>query len=155
MAQDINTTFEMSPTNPRPELSAKPADRRPLLIGIGAAVLVIVIFGGLGWLLFVNPGAAAILRDIVLIFLGLGAILIILLLVALVVITTYLVLKVNDLVKLLDREIKPILLKLQGTVTSVQGTTSFISDQAVRPVISTASNVAAVRAIVRNLFRQG
>ena len=108
----------------------------------------------LGCALFLNPPVAAVLRDIFIIFLGLGAFIIILLLIGLVVITIYLVLKINDLVRLLDREIKPMLGQLQSTLTTVQGTATFLSEQAVQPVIKTASTVSATKAIFRSLFRR-
>jgi len=137
-----------------PELSSKPVDKRPILFGILGAVIVIIFFGGLGYWLYINPEATATLRDIFIIFLGLGAFFVILLLIALVVMTVYLVLKVNDLIQLLNREIKPILLKIQETLGTAQGTVTFLSDHAVQPVISTASTVAAIRAITRSLFRR-
>jgi hypothetical protein len=138
----------------RPELSPKPVDKRPMIIGGVVAVAIVIIFVTLGILLFRYPEATAILRDIFIIFMGLGIFVIILLLIILIVITAYLVLKINDLVQLLDREIKPLLAKLQGTVNNVSGTTTFLTDQAVQPVISTVSSVAAARAIVRSLFRR-
>ena len=137
----------------RPELSPEPVDKRPIIFGIIAALIIILIFGGLGVWLFLNPPAAAVLRDIFIIYLGLGAFVIILLLIVLIVITAYLVIKINDLVQLLDREIKPVLTRLNETAVSVRGTTKFLSDHAVQPVITTASSVTAVRAIIRALFR--
>ncbi len=137
-----------------PELSPKPVDKRPIIYGVIVALVIILIFGGIGVWLFFNPAAAAVLRDIFIIFLGLGAFVIILLLIALVVITVYLVIKVNDLVQLLDREIKPVLVRLQGTMSTVQGTATFLSDHAAQPVINTASTIAAVQAITRSLFRR-
>jgi hypothetical protein len=138
----------------RPELSAKPADKRPMIIGGIVALVIIILFGLIGWWLFVNPEATAVLRDIFIIFLGLGAFLVILLLIALVVMTAYLVIKVNDLIQLLDREIKPMLAKLHETVVTVRGTATFLSDQAVKPVINTATTISAAQAIFRALFRR-
>lgn len=140
--------------NPRPELSAEPIDKRPIIIGILIAVAILAIFIGIGWWLFVNPVSTAILRDIFIIFMGLGIFVIILLLIILIVITAYLVIKVNDLVQLVDREIKPILTKAQETLGTVRGTTSFISEQAIKPVMSTVTAYAGLRAIVRNLFQR-
>jgi len=137
-----------------PELSAKPVDKRPIIFGILGAVIIIVVFSGIGVWLYYHPQDAAIFRDIFIIFLGLGAFFVILLLIALVIITGYLVLKVNDLIQLLNREIKPILLKIQETLGTAQGTVTFLSDHAVQPVISTASTIAAIRAITRSLFRR-
>ena len=137
-----------------PELSPKPMDKRPIIYGVIAAVVVILIFVGIGVALFLNPSVAAVLRDIFIIFLGLGAFIVILLLIGLVVVTVYLVLKINDLVRLLDREIKPMLGQLQSTLTRMQGTATFLSEQAVQPVIKTASTVSATKAIFRSLFRR-
>lgn len=136
------------------ELSPKPMDKRPIIYGIIAAVVVILIFVGLGVWLFLNPPIAAVLRDIFIIFLGLGAFLVILLLIALVVMTIYLVLKINDLVQMLNREIKPMLAQVQSTLNTARGTTAFLSERAVKPVITTASAVAGVRAVFRTLFRR-
>jgi hypothetical protein len=137
-----------------PELTAEPIDKRPILYGILAAVIIIVIFGGIGVYLFLNPDVASVVRDIFIIYLGLGTFFVILLLIALIVITAYLVLKINDLIRLLDREIRPALSSIQDTTNNVRGTAAFLSDQAVQPVIKTVSTVAAARAIVRSLFRR-
>ncbi|RME98729.1 MAG: hypothetical protein D6768_16630 [Chloroflexi bacterium] len=147
-------TFDESGSPSRPELSAEPVDKRPMIIGIIVAVVFLLIFIGLGWWLFTHPVSTAILRDIFIIFMGLGVFIIILLLIILIVITAYLVLKINDLIQLLDREIKPMLANLQTTLGTVKGTTSFISEQAVKPVISTASAFTAVNVAFKSLFRR-
>ncbi|MCL4299303.1 MAG: hypothetical protein KJ077_26450 [Anaerolineae bacterium] len=136
------------------ELSPKPMDKRPLIIGGIVALAIVILFGLLGWWLFSNPEATAVLRDIFIIFLGLGVFLVILLLIALIVMTIYLVLKINDLIGMLNREIKPMLAQVQSTLNTARGTTAFLSEQAVKPVITTASAVAGVRAVFRTLFRR-
>jgi hypothetical protein len=145
-----------------PELSPKPKDWRPAIYGLLAALLVILFFGGTGWLFFTHPESTAIIRDIVIIYLGLGTVFIILLLIALVVIAAYLALKVNDLIQLLqreiqvlDQEIKPMLENLLKTTNTVRGTADFISEHAVQPVIETASAISAAQAIIRTLLRRG
>lgn len=153
MSEMLETSLTPQP-NRRPELSAEPVDKRPIIYGVIAAVVIILIFGGLGAWLFFYPAAAAVLRDIFIIYLGLGVFVVILLLIALVVVTVYLVLKINDLIQLLQREIKPLLTSVQDTATTVKGTTTFISDHAVQPVIATASTVSAVKAIFRSLFKR-
>jgi hypothetical protein len=154
MPEEITASYYSEVNNPRPELSPKPIDKRPVIYGIISVVVLLLIFGGLGVWLFFNPPVAAVLRDISILFLVLGGFIIILLLIVLVVITTYLVLKINDLVQLLNREIKPVLAQLQTTVNTAQGTTKFLSEQAVKPVITTASAVSATRAILRSLFQR-
>ena len=71
---DYNNT-----SNSRPELSAKPVDKRPMIIGGAVALGIIIIAVVIGWLLFRNPETAAVLRDIFIIFLGLGVFIVILL----------------------------------------------------------------------------
>ena len=137
-----------------PELSPKPVDKRPIVYGIIAAIVIVLIFGGIGVWLFLNPAAAAVVRDIFIIFLGLGAFIIILLLIALVVVTVYLVLKINDLTQLLSREIRPVLGNIAQTTHSVRGTATFLSEQAVQPIIKTAGFLAAIQAIFNSLFRR-
>jgi hypothetical protein len=153
MPEDI-TSYYTEVNNPRPELSPKPIDKRPIIYGIIFVLVLLLIFGGGGVWLFFNPPVAAVLRDISIIFLVLGGFIVILLLIVLVVITIYLVLKINDLIQLLNREIKPMLARLQSTVNTAHGTTTFLSEQAVKPVITTASAIAATRAIFRTLFQR-
>jgi predicted PurR-regulated permease PerM len=138
----------------RPELSPEPVDKRPIIIGAVVAGVFLLLFIGLGVFFFTHPVATAILRDIFIIFMGLGVFIVILLLIILIVIIAYLVIKINDLFHLLDREIRPMLVKLNDTLGNVRGTTSFISEQAVKPVISTASSISAINAIFRSLFRR-
>lgn len=153
MSEEISENNQ-STNNDRAELSPKPVDKRPFIYGGISALIVIVICGIIVYLLHANPTEAAIFRDIMIVFLGVGVFIIILLLIALIVIIAYLVIKINDLVQLLDREIKPVLAKLQETVGTVRGTTTFISDYAVQPVITTASTVSGIKAIFRALFRR-
>jgi hypothetical protein len=140
--------------NPRPELSAEPFDKRPLWIGLGVTITFIVLAVGMGIWLFYHPVAAAILRDIFLIYIGLGIFVLIPLLILLTVVLIYLVLKLNDLTQLLTREVTPMLTSVQNSLNTVNGTTSFISENAVKPVISTASSYAAARAMFKALFRR-
>src|SRR5262245_10123733 len=125
MPEENITPYAQDSLSNYPELSATPVDKRPIIIGVAVALAILLIFGGLGWWLFVNPEAAAVLRDIFVIYIGLGLFLIILLLIALVVAIYYLVVKVNDLVQLLNREVRPVLSNLQGTAQNVSGTTRF------------------------------
>ncbi len=151
---EIVESYPSQQSKNRPELSAEPVDKRPIIFGVIAAVVIILVFGGLGVWLFFYPAAAAVLRDIFIIYLGLGTFVIILLLIALVVVATYLVLKINDLIQLLQREIQPLLVSVQNTAATVKGTTTFISDHAVQPVIATASTISGVKAIFRSLFKR-
>jgi hypothetical protein len=137
-----------------PELSPEPFDRRPLFIGIGVVVVFLALFAGLTWWLFVHPDTAETIRDIAIIYIAVGLLVLIPMVIILIVIAAYLLLKINDVVRLLDREIRPMLSNIQETLNSVKGTTTFISEEAAKPVIKTASTVYGVNAIVKALFRR-
>ena len=64
------TYYSPEVDNRWPELSPKPMDKRPIIYGVIAAVVVILIFVGIGVGLFLNPSVAAVLRDILLSFWG-------------------------------------------------------------------------------------
>ncbi|GAB4428584.1 MAG: hypothetical protein Kow0031_08860 [Anaerolineae bacterium] len=143
-----------APRNPRPELEPAPFDKRPLWIGVGVTVTFIVLAIVLGVWLFYHPVAAAVLRDIFMIYIGLGIFVLIPLLILLAVVLIYLALKLNDLTHLIHREVIPMMTTVQNSLNTVNGTTSFLSENAVKPVISTASSYAAARAMVKALFRR-
>jgi hypothetical protein len=140
--------------NKYPEISPTPIDKRPLIIGIIVAVSILLLSIVIAVYLFFNPDTAEVIRDIVIIFLGISSFFILMCLVIMIVMLTYLILKTNDLVQLIDREVRPLLYNIQETTNTVRGTTSFISDKAVQPVIATVSSIAAVKAIFKSLFRR-
>ena len=149
-----NEIADYNSTNKYPEISPTPIDKRPLIIGIivAASLLLISILAAV-WLFF-HPATAEVVRDIVIIFLGMSSFFILICIVIMIVMLVYLILKTNDLVQLIDREIRPLLYNIQETTNTVRGTTSFISDKAVQPVIATVSSIAAVKAIFKSLFRR-
>ncbi len=80
----------------------------------------------------------ATVRDIAIIFLAIESIVIGILLI-------FLVIQVQNLIRLLKDEIKPILDSANETVSTVQGTSTFVSEKVVSPLISVFSYFAAVR----------
>ena len=86
-------------------------------------------------------------RDIAIILLALETIVI----GAMIVI---LVLQIQRLTKLLEEEIKPLLVSVNETVGTVRGTTNFISDSVVSPTIQALSYGAAVREAATVMFRR-
>lgn len=106
-------------------------EQKRTMIGIGVGILVILILTGLSiyYLGFVaNPSDVTRIRDIFLIFLALQSFLIGLALVILMV-------QVARLINLLQNEIKPILDSTNETVSTLRGTTAFLSNNLVEPVI--------------------
>lgn len=99
-----------------------------------AGIVVAVIF------LAKSPAAAANVRDIFIIFMALESLLIG---VALVV----LIIQLASLINLLQNEVKPILRSTSETVNTLRGTTEFLSENLVEPVIKLNSYLAGLRKV--------
>jgi hypothetical protein len=85
-----------------------------------------------------NPAQTETIRDIVIIFMAVEALIIGLVLILLIV-------QVARLTDLLRNEIKPILDSTNETLGTLRGTTRFLSDNLVKPVVKVNSSMAAVR----------
>lgn len=114
-----------------------------------AAIIVAVIVGlavvtGLIWIaiaLVNNPTQAASVRDVFIIFMALefmliGAALVIL------------IMQLAVLTNMLQHEIKPILESTNETVNTVRGTTLFVSENLVEPIMKLNSYVAALSSVM-------
>lgn len=133
--------------------AAQPAAQREQLVPtvyivIGVIVAIAVSVGFillLVWLANNYPDTIEALRDIFIIALGLtsclSGITLILLLIA-----------VTRLVNMLEYELKPILLKTNETLGTIRGTTTFVSENVVRPVTTVSSYAAGFRRGVQTLF---
>ncbi len=109
--------------------------RKQRLTIVGIIFLIIVILGILitGIVFLVSPGLTSIdtvsrLRDIFIILMALESLLIGLAL-------TILIIQIARLTNLLENEIKPILDSTNETISTLRGTTRFLSDNLVEPVI--------------------
>ena len=118
-------------------------------VGIVVAVLIVLAIVGLAvWGMVSHPLATAVIRDISIIVLALVTIIIGLFLVILVF-------QLQSLIALLRDEIKPILSSTNQTVSTVRGTTTFLSDSLVKPMIETASLTAGFLGGLRALVGTG
>jgi len=129
------------------------ASRTPAIIAGVVAVVTLVVLILIGVWLFNHPAAAAVLRDIFIILLGIQSIIIGLLLLVLVVATIYVALKMYDLTQFVQDELRPMLQRADDTLRTVQSRTAFVSDAAVKPVIEVMSYAAWMRAILRSFTR--
>lgn len=136
-----------SVTEDKPKSS--PGITRWIIIGVGilaglvVIAFIIAIIGGISG----SEGVAAafrIMRDFFIIVLALQGILIS---VALVV----LILQLTALINVLRNEIKPIVDETRETMTTIRGTTQFISQNVTAPVIRVSSAVAGARAFLGEL----
>ena len=131
MENEINATEESVESveiqsGPTPEELRR---QRMTIIGIiiGGLVILALIIASVVFLL--NPGTdTARFRDVFIIFMALESIIIGLVLIILVV-------QLARLINLLQNEIKPILDSTNETVSTLRGTTQFLSDNLAEPVI--------------------
>ena len=83
-------------------------------------------------------------RDVFIILLALESLIVVGLLI-------WLILELRGLTRLLRDEIRPILSSAQETVSTVRGTTTFVSRNLVAPIIKVQGYMAGVRAMVDTL----
>ncbi len=86
----------------------------------------------------------ATVRDLAIIVLAIESIVIGILLI-------FLILQVYNLIRLFREEIKPILDSANETISTVQGTSTFVSEKMVSPVIGVLSYFAAARRVAQLL----
>ncbi len=126
------------------------SDRRMrMYVAIGVAVLVVLLVGSAFAVIAMlrSPEQTQTIRDIVIVFMAGEGLLIGLALVLLIV-------QLARLTALLHNEIRPILTSTQETLDTVRGTTAFLGNNLVDPVIKANSSLAAVRRAL-NLLRPG
>ncbi len=123
--------------------------RQRLIIGITAIAIVAVLGLLLIVYLLIQPTTdTAKVRDIFIILMALESLVIGLSLIILVI-------QVASLVNLLQNEIKPILESTQRTVNHLKGTTVFLTENMVEPVMKLNESLAALRSLLGTvgLFR--
>ncbi len=115
----------------------------PILVGI---VLLVVLAGVVLAVasMLQNPTETETIRDIVIIFIAVESLLIGLVLILLL-------LQITKLTILLQNEVKPILEATNETLNTLRGTSVFLSDKMVKPVIKANSSLAAFRRAIEFL----
>jgi uncharacterized membrane protein len=115
--------------------------RRQRMIVIGAVIggLILLALMVLAIIFLLNPSTpTAKIRDIFIIFMALETLVLGLTLVILIV-------QIARLINLLQNEIKPILESTNETVNTLRGTTTFLSENLVEPVIKLNEYLAALQ----------
>lgn len=116
--------------------------QRWILAGVIIGVIFILALIGLAVYFLLQPGSpTSTIRDIFIIFLAVESLIIG---VALVI----LMIQVASLINLLQNEVKPILQSTTETVNTLRGTTQFLSENLVEPVIKLNSSLAGLRKIL-------
>ena len=113
--------------------------QRAILIGTFLFLIVLIVGVVLAVISMVNhPDQTETIRDIVIIFMSVESLIIGLTLIILII-------QLAKLTALLQNEIRPILDSTNETVHTLRGTTTFLSNNLVKPVIKANSTFAAVR----------
>ncbi len=149
--EEIDESTPITQPQPEPGPPGEEAPQQSTLRNIGIAVavlLVIAIIGAIIYGMVSHPPLTAVLRDISIIVLALVTIIIGLFLVILIF-------QLQSLIALLRDEIQPILRSTNETVSTVRGTTTFVSNAVVRPLIDTASATAGLMGSLRALVGTG
>jgi hypothetical protein len=123
--------------------------RRAILIGAGVGALIVV--GLLIWAAFAliaRPALAASVRDVFIIAMALEFLLIGVAMVVLIV-------QLAVLTNMIQHEIKPILDSTNETVNTLRGTTAFLSENLVGPVVKLNAYMAGFAQVVDSLGMLG
>jgi hypothetical protein len=118
--------------------------RRMTLIGIGIAVIAVLIL--LGFAAMIAAGVIDEVRDIVIILLAVESLII-------GGVTLFLLYQMIMLLTLIREELIPLIQSAQDTVNSARGTTVYVSRKIVVPSAKAATTVARLQAMARVLFR--
>ena len=135
-----NMTENPSAPNPEEAVSqAATGKQRWMMVGIIAGVVVFLALVALAvFALLQNDTRTANIRDIFIIFMAFESLIIGAALVVLIV-------QVASLINLLQNEVKPILESTIETDNTLRGTTEFLSENLVEPVIKLNSYLAGLR----------
>lgn len=128
--------------------SQQSTDRRRIFGIVLIALVLFVMVGGAIYGMASHPAATSVLRDISIIALALVTLVIGLFLVVLIF-------QLQSLIVLLRDEIKPILDSANQTANTVRGTTTFVSDAVVTPLIQVASIASGVGQTFKTLASTG
>ena len=144
------------PASVPPSPTSKPAqtptgDRQQrtviIVVSVVAVIVIVALIAGAVFLVS-NPATAANIRDVMIIFMALEFVVIG---AALVVLMFQLAVLTN----MLQHEIKPILDSTNETINTIRGTTAFLSDNLVEPVVKLNSYLAAITQVVDSLGTLG
>jgi hypothetical protein len=126
------------------EQKREESSNKGAVIGISIAALLIVVGLVAGGVLLIqgNENTVAKIRDVFIIFMALETMLIGLVMIILVV-------QLARLTNLLQNEIKPILDSTNDTVSTLRGTTRFLSDNLVEPVIKLNEYLAGLQSFIK------
>ena len=132
---------ETTEITPEEQAADRASTRRQRWLIVGIIAGVIILLASLGLAIFAltrDANTTANVRDIFIIFMAFESLIVG---VALVI----LIIQMASLINLLQNEVRPILQSTSETVNTLRGTTEFLSENLVEPVIKLNSSIAALR----------
>src|SRR6266508_3928157 len=118
------------------------------LWAIGGGLGTLIVFGLIIWGLYTlgddDQSALERFRDIAVIFIVLLFLVIVVLLAAITAALGFLVFQIKD-------RIIPLLEELSGTLKRIRGTTDFVTEEAVKPILTVAGTYAKMRATMKTV----
>ena len=112
--------------------------RRGLLVLLGLIIWELYVLGG------ADQSALERLRDIAIIFVILLGLIVVVVLAAIAAALVFLVIQIKD-------KVIPLLEEITETVRRLRGTTEFVTEEAVKPILSVAGTYAQIRAMTRTV----
>jgi cytochrome b subunit of formate dehydrogenase len=134
----VNEQPKSEVKNPEARTPMDPRAKKMIFIVSIAVLVIVALLVVAGFFLYSSPQATTFLRDIAVIILAFETLVVIFFLGVVTVLLIYVILT-------LEREIKPVLNATSETVHTVRGTTTFVSDTVVSPIMRAASIVGAVK----------
>ncbi len=117
------------------------AAKRTQMMIIGGAVVFLILLVVAIVLMASFPSATEVVRDIAIVFVAVETFLIGLAMILLIF-------QIQVLIQVLRDEIQPLLRSVNDTVSTVRGTTEFVSHNMVSPIIKASGFIAGVRRVV-------
>lgn len=115
-----------------------------LIAGIATLLIFIVLVVVLYWLGDGDQSALERLRDIAIIFIVLASTLTVVLLAGITVALVFLTIQIKD-------RVIPLLEEATGTMKRVRGTTNFVTEEAIKPILNVAGNYSRLRTMTRTV----
>ncbi len=138
----METSAPQNPQTPQPETDL--LSRRTQIIIIVVAVVMILGLIGLIVAMALNADFARATRDIIIVLVGLESFLMGIALI-------FIAIQLQVLIRMLRDEIQPLLRSVNDTASTVRGTTEFVSQNMVSPIIKVAGFTAGVSRVMDDI----
>ncbi len=119
-------------------------ERRTQFLIIGGAILVLALLITAIVLMAKFPATTVVIRDIAIVFVAVTTFFIGIAMLVLIV-------QIQALIQVLQEEVRPLLASVNDTASTVRGTTEFVSENLVSPLIKAAGFTAAMRRVAGEL----